>query len=190
MAKIDFELDDSQMVALINRVRDRAPHVAARAINKSAKSAKTVLVRAVSKDIGIKQKDVRPALDLKDARPSRNPEARFRISKRRLTLARFVTPATIRKYSQPSPTKTPLKAKIGKLGRRSYPGAFVRTLSGNPQVVRRATYPGGPRLPIVVLRGPSLARVFLVHWPEGVRRFRDQLPKNINSELRFAARGR
>ena len=40
MAQVSFDLDTKQMIMLINKVRDRAPKAASRALNKSAKSAK------------------------------------------------------------------------------------------------------------------------------------------------------
>jgi hypothetical protein len=190
MAQVSFELDTQQMITLLNRVRDRAPVAAARAINKSAKSAKTVLVRAVAADVGLPQRKIRDQLVLVDARPGPRPEAKLRVSKRRLTLIRFVTPSTAARYARGRSPKPPLRARLGALGTRTYPGAFVRRIGGQQQVLKRVTYPGGKRLPIRVLRGPSLAKVFVKHWRKGVVRFREQLPKNLASEMRFAARGR
>lgn len=179
MAKASFELDTTQLIALLNDVRDQAPTVAARALNKSAKSAKTAMVKVVRADVGLKAGTVRDAITLVEARPGPEPTAKLRVSKKRIPLIEF----NARQLKRAG-----VKANL-KGGARTYPGAFIaRTKSGHRGVFKRKTYPRGPRLPIVQLRGPSLAKVFVKHWKIGVARFREQLPKNLSSELRFQSR--
>lgn len=177
MAQVNLQLDTKDWDRLIRRVRDRAPVAVARAVNKSATSARTALVRAVAKDVGLTQKTIRPQIVLGAARPGRNPAATLRVPTKRIPLIKFGA----KQFSYG------VRARL-KGGAQKYPGAFVATMrSGHTGVFRRR---GKPRLPIAELHGPSLGRVFRNNWNVGVERFREQLPKNLEREFRFASRGR
>ena len=194
MATASFKLDTRDMVRLITKVRERAPRAIARAINKSAKSTKTAMVKAVREDMGLKAKDVRDGLVLRQARPGRNPTARIIVSKKPIPLIAFGGTQLKR-----AGWRSRMKG-----GARTYPGAFKATMqSGDVGVFRldkeRAKTNTGRdrrgrlkrgRLPIFELHGPSLAKVFAKKWRVGVKRYRQQLAKNLKSEIRFASRGR
>ena len=181
MATAGFELDTKSMERLLRTTRARLPKVAARVVNKSAKSTKVAMVKAVRTDLGLKAGVVRDAIKMTNARPGRNPTAKLGTSPERIPLIDFGAIQLKR---------AGVRARL-KGGAKTYRGAFIATLPGGHRgVLKRSTYPGGARLPIRELHGPSLAKVFVKKWRVGVKRFREQIRKNIVSELRFASRGR
>ena len=187
--KASFELDTRELIAVLNDTKGRIPKAAATAVNRSAKSVKTAMVKVVREDVGLKAKDVRDAIRFRQAKPSSDPAAQLRVSKKRIPLIRF--------------GGTPLK-RAGwrsrmKGGTKTIPGGFkAKMRSGHVGVFRRKKETrsrwgmpwGSPELPIRELHGPSLAKPFAKHWRVGARRYREQLPKNLKSALRFAHRGR
>lgn len=177
MARVSVELDMKGMIQVINSTQEAVRVGTARAINRSAASARTALVRAVAKDVGLTQKAVRPQMVLREARPGPDPKATLSVSSKRIPLIKFGA----KQFSYG------VRAKL-KGGAKKYPGAFVATMrSGHTGVFRRR---GKARLPITELHGPSLGKVFAKHWSVGIARFREQLPKNLSRELRFASRRR
>ena len=178
MATASFELDTRDMVRLVTKVRDRAPRAISRALNKSAKSAKTAMVKAVREDMGLKARDVNKGLIFRASRPSRDPVAKIEISPFRVPLIKFGGTQLKR-----AGYKSRLKGGSGTI-----PHAFEATMkSGHVGVFKRA---GKERLKINELFGPSIGKVFAKKWRVGVKRFREQLPKNLRNEIRFASRGR
>jgi hypothetical protein len=68
-------------------------------------------------------------------------------------------------------------------GRGRAEHAFIATMpSGHRGVFQRSS---GPALPIYQLHGPSLVRVFEKFLPLGASRAREQLGKNLKSEINF-----
>ena len=178
MATASFQIDPRDAVQLVTRIRGDMPKVIARAINKSGKSAKTAMVKAVRTDMGLKAKDVRDGLVFRPARFERNPTAKIVVSAKRISLIKFGGTQLKR-----AGYKSRLKGGAGTIK-----GAFVATIGGEKKVVIRK---GKTRTPTRTLRGPSLGKVFAKHWPTvGAKRYREQMAKNLKSEIRFAARGR
>lgn len=173
-----FVLDNREVLGALNRLGSGVPRALARAVNKSAKSARTAQVKAVREDVGgLKAKDVRDAIRIEEARPDSNPAAKLTVSKRRLPLIKFGGTQLKR-----AGWRSRLKG-----GTKTIPGAFqARMPSGHVGVFKRRIYPGGPRLHVDELKGPSLAKSFAKTWPaNGRARYREQLPKNLAHELRF-----
>lgn len=179
MARASFELDVSDLTDFLTHAHRAGPRVAARALNRSAVSTRAVMVKAVREDVGLKAKTVRDEIRIVEARPDRDPTARLAVSKKRIPLIEFKA-----RQLKRAGVKTSLRG-----GSTAIPGAFIQTMrSGHRGVYKRATYPRGPRLPIIELKGPSLAKPFATHWRVGIARFRETIPKNVNSEIRFAIR--
>lgn len=176
MATASFELDTRDMVRRINRLAGKKGRVVlARALNKSAKSAKTAMVKVVRADVGkLKAEDARKEIKFDRAIAARaRLEAKITVSKKRIPLIKF--------------GGTPLKRagyKSRLKGSGTIKGGFVRAGKGGRQAVFKRL--GKGRLPVVELKGPSLAKVFSKHWKTvGEKRYREQLAKNLRSELAF-----
>jgi len=161
-----------------------------RALNRALDSGRTVLVRAIARDLGgIKQAAVRDAIRTTPATADRLV-AQLASDVRRLPLILF-------QARGPEPSRGRGRGVTATLGgRQVYPHAFIATLrSGHRGVFQRRppsrSRAGGPRsapgLPIVELRGPSIGHVFDTYTPEALRRAQEQLVKTLRSELRFAA---
>ena len=176
MATASFELDTSQLLGLV-KFRKDIPKIKARAINKSAKSTKTAMVKVVRADLGkLSAKNARDGLRLRAARFTRDPAASIIVSTKRISLFKFGGTQLKRGW------KTRLK------GGTLVPGSFKATIGGETKVLRRK---GRKRIPTKTLRGPSLGKVFAKHWKAvGVKRYREQIAKNLRSEIKFATRRR
>jgi hypothetical protein len=132
----------------------------------------------VAEDMGLKVGDVNARIRVEQATEDRHV-ARLYASYKRLPLIDFGA-----KGPEPSRGKgRGVTARLGG-GRNRYPNAFIATMhSGHRGVFTRKA---GPRLPIVELRGPSIAKVFVKHQDVGLARGQEQLAKNLQSEFRFA----
>jgi hypothetical protein len=203
MAKVSLELDTTDVIRILNDTRGNVPRAAATGINRATKQVRTVMVRAVREDVGLKAKAVRDAMIFKPAVPSPDPAARLAVSKRRLSLIHWSTRQTPNRGARRTPVRTRLKG-----GTQTIPGAFIERgrhtksgglRSGTPatQIFRRVHHPGrsprrssahGGELPLRALKGPSLARPFARHWRKGVKKFREVIPGHISRALRFARR--
>lgn len=172
----EFELDAKQALAIATKIKGNAPRLISRSINKSAKSAKTAMVKATRENVGLAAAPVRKALVLKLSRPGPDPAAVLSVSKKRIPLIEFKA-----RQLKRAGVKANLKG-----GARTYAGAFIATMrSGHRGVFRRREH--APRLPVVELRGPSLARVFRAEWAGvGVKRYREQIAKNLAHEMKRA----
>jgi hypothetical protein len=236
---VHVELNTREVERAFARLRDRMPQAIARAINRSIASAKTVMVRQVSQDMGLKAGDVRERIGVRKAHcPYGRTDqmvAQLTASDERLPLADFSAKG-------PEPSRGRGAGVTAKLrgGAKRYPQAFLTTMrSGHRGVFQRgATLAGraatigtvrvpdwptvhsyhahlredavarfksvtgsraGDRrskgswsvnLPIYELHGPSIVRVFEKHVSVGVARAKEQLAKNLQSEMRFALRQR
>ena len=176
MATATLQLDSRQVVAAMTKLRTQMPRILARALNKSATSARTAMVTAVREDAGLKAGTVRSSIEMEKARPGSNPTAKLKMSQKRIPLIEF----NARQLKRAG-----VKANL-KGGAKTYPGAFIATMPGGHRgVYKRA---GAARLPLKAeLKGPSIAKVFVKKWRVGVLRFREQLPKNIKAEINFAS---
>lgn len=172
-------LDTTSTDRAFKRLKEGARPAIARALNRSAGSAKTAMVRVIAADLGLKAGDVRDHVVVKEARPD-NLTATFFASGKRLPLIDF-------RARGPEPSRGKGRGVSARLpgGAGRYPNAFIATMgSGHRGVfVRR---PGSGRLPITELHGPSIAQSFRKNVSIGAARAKEQLIKNIQSELRFA----
>jgi hypothetical protein len=152
-----------------------------RAINRTIGSVRTVMVREMSRDLGLKSKDVRDALSFRQASLART-EAALGARLKRMPLIDF-------KATGPEPSHGKGRGVAYKLSgaRDRIENAFIATMpSGHRGVfVRKAK----ARLAIRELFGPSLGRVFAKYRPVGIARGREVLVSNLQHELAFAGDG-
>ncbi len=149
--KFDVRFDVNQAKAMLNGLqRQVLPQAASRAINKTSQSAKSVAVKLIAKDIGIKQKDIRTSITLLKASRIKL-QAVVQASGKRLPIIKLDPHAT-----QDS-VGVSYKGQNGQ--RKQITGAFIATMKGGHRgVYKRA--PGAKRFPIIELRGPSIPYVF------------------------------
>ena len=165
-----MRIDVSDVERGYRRLQSRFPQVASRAINRSATSARVVMVREVATDMGLRQGDVKPAITTTNATPSRL-HAEVVATGKRIPLIKFNA-----RDKYPRGVVARLQG-----GRGTYPDAFVRTMrSGHVGVFKRRQ---AARLPIVELHGPSVVHVFEKKMPLGAARASEQLIKNLAHEM-------
>jgi hypothetical protein len=152
------------------------PTANSRAINLVARKMRTLMVRAVAKEMGVKQKAVRTRTKLTKARKA-VPRALLEFRGRAFNLIEF-------KARQ---TKEGVTAKPwGK--RRKIPHAFIATMpQGGRIVVIRALRSGGRvgRLPIEAWLGPGVAKTAAAEGmeKERVKIMRDVYPAELRRQL-------
>lgn len=169
---IRFELKKADLEKAIAALKSRSIPGIVRSLNRAAVSTRTLMVRSVAADLGIKQKDV--PIAVRNASASRL-EAQVIASGKRIPLIKFSARQTKRGVT------ARLKGGAGK-----YPNAFIATMpTGHQGVYQRR--PGARRLPIYELFGPSIPFVFDKYKKQGLDRGFEQLVKNLIHELRFAA---
>lgn len=149
-----------------------------RALNRAIGSGRTLMVREISKDTGLRSMDVRAALPMREATFDR-PEARLAASLKRIPLIKFGA-----RGPQPSRGRGTGVAYRLSGSRGRVPTAFIATMTSGHQGVfaRKAK----PRLPIRELFGPSLGHVFAKFRPAGVAKVQEAFAKNFSHELEFA----
>lgn len=152
----------------------RAPQVALmRALNRTAATVKTTMVREVAQDLGVPVGTVRPLINVVRATETQLA-AEVRASAARLPLS------AMGGVRGPLPSRG--RGTVTVRGRR-YPDAFrARMSSGHVGVFTRT---GRRRLPITELRTASVAHVFTKHLPAGIDRWREQLGKHLEHEIDF-----
>jgi len=158
----------------------------ARALRRSANSARADLVEKVARDTGLRQSDVR-----NEIRTSINVDtftARIETAGFRIPLIQF-------RATGPEPSRGKGRGvSATMLGQRKrYPHAFIATVrgalpsgvtsSGHRGVFERK---GKERLPIKQLFGPSIPHVFAKYLPGAAERAVESLAKNIEHEFQFA----
>jgi hypothetical protein len=151
---------------------------AVRGINRTMANVKTAMVRPISAALKIKQAYVRERIRTVDATASR-PVALMYASN---------TPIPIIEFNArgPEPSRGRGRGVTANTQQRRYPQAFIATMrSGHRGVFQRK---GQKRLEIRELREASIAAVFLKHAAVGQARADEQLPKNLEAELKFALR--
>lgn len=172
--RVSFKGDTIKMAQSLERMKTRTPVAVARALNRTIESSRTQAVRSISADLGgIRQKNIRDAMDLTKATPGK-PEAALHVTGRRLPLMAFGARQTTEGVTYKLPT-----------GRNFVRSAFIAIMrSGHQGVFKRRTL---KRLPIDELHGPSLPRVFTRdHVLAAVRSVaRSDFLKNLKHELSF-----
>jgi hypothetical protein len=177
-AVFELTLNTKDTARAIQQLKERALPAIARALNRSAASAKTAMVRVIAEDLGLKVGDVRDHVIVRDAKPEQL-RATFYASAKRIPLIDF-------RAKGPEPSRGKGRGVTAKLagGQGRYPRAFISTMkSGHRGVFQRT---GKARLPVTELHGPSIRHTFVKHVQVGIARGEEQLVKNLRSELRFA----
>lgn len=180
MATITVAFDTKQTQRAFDRLKEKAPKAIARALNRSIASAKTVMSREISQDLGLPVAKVKDGIRVENATPDR-PIARLYASRKPVRLYAFGA----------RQTRSGVTAHTRG---RQYPHAFIATMqSGHVGVFRR--YAGVPvrsrnpkRQGIREVMEPPIAYIFIKHVAVGLARGLEQLAKNLNSEFRFALR--
>lgn len=181
---------DPQIEALMARLSpDKVNAASARALNRAATSALAAIDGSVAKDLKLTVGDVRSQIEIIPATPERLI-VRVAPARKQIPLVKFGA-----RGPQPSRGRGKVTADTGQ-GRKTYEGAFIATMkSGHRGVFRRVG--GGMRksrgawsmnLPIVELKGPSIAWAFKKYRTVGMEAGASSLKKNLLSELRFRAR--
>lgn len=173
-----MQLNTVQTKKALRQLKSRYPKAVARALNRSNGSAKTVMVRSISKDMGLKQAIVRKDMVESKATPTKL-STRLEVSGARIPLIHFSAKG-------PYPSRGQGKGVSYRLpgGRKRHPNAFIaRMRSGKEGVFVRKH---AARLPIAELHGPSLPHVFRKFEHLGLARGLEQLDKNLAHELRWA----
>jgi hypothetical protein len=199
-ASFALTLNTKATEVALRRLKDRAPSCIARAMNRAVKSATTLMIRTISQDTGVKQKDLRGttkrnrAIWSSEAAPGRQ-SARVYASTERIPLIDF-------NARGPRPSRGKGRGVTAGLrgGAKRYPHAFIAAFgSGHVAVMtrlkgvptyrgekRESWWKGRPELPIDELHGPSIYHVWMRYQQLGADRAREQLLKNLRHEFRFA----
>jgi len=175
--ELTVSLETGALKRALKALGQKAPQAIMRAINRTARSARTQAVRAVSKEIRLKQRDVRPMLPVIPA-TSRHLEAKLVARGRPISVMRLGARQT--------------KAGVvyrGPGGMVLIRSAFIATMprARRPAVFKRR---GKPRLPIDKQFGPSVARLVLERGIFAAVRATAQgtLAKNLAHETEFLLR--
>jgi hypothetical protein len=187
MASFILKFNTKDAERAMQRLRERAPQAIARALNRSAASARTAMVRVISQDTGISQADLRGTTTRNRRIWTRDATA----TDQQVTVYATSAPIPLIDYraTGPEPSRGKGRGVRARLkgGAGRYPRAFIATMgSGHRGVFERPR--SSRRLPIYELHGPSIAHVWEKHAAIGVARGQEQLVKNLQSEFRFALR--
>lgn len=170
---IRLAVDASEVQGNLQILGAEAPLAVSRAINRTVNNVKTVMTRAVSKSLRVKQGYVRERI-------------KTRLSTRRaLTAAITASAQPIPLIAQgakgPEPSRGQGRGVTANTAQRRYPHAFIATMrSGHRGVFERE---GKARLKIKELTSASVAAVFIHHERAGQARADEQLPKNLAHEV-------
>jgi len=175
-----MRFNTTQIERAITQLGDRAPRAIARALNRSALSTRTLMVRHMAKDMGLNVRKVREQVEIEEAKPTKDRlRARVIASGKRIPLIDF-------RARGPEPSRGRGRGVSARLpgGKGRYPNAFISTMkSGHRGVFQRK---GKGRLPIYELFGPSLPHVFTKYVPDGLARGEEAMQKNLAHELSYA----
>lgn len=174
-------------VTVIDRDLEGQPAKVQRAFVRAAKrsidSGRSVMVKLIADDTGLKQKDVRASIVMRYPTLA-SPEASMKAKSKRLPLIDFKARQVRAGVSYQSLTG----------GRSTVPGAFIGTTkvqadgSGGVHegVFKRV---GKKRLPLKQLYGPSIGQVFSRFRPHGVAMSLEVFDKNFDHEMDFLSSG-
>lgn len=186
MVSVRLEGDEA-IIADFAAYPAKASQAMVRAMNRSIASGRTAMVRAITADTGLKSRDVRDAIVMREATLNR-PEAKLAASLERLPLSKFDAHG-------PEPSRGQGRGVSYRLptGRGRIDDAFIATMrSGHRGVFKRIgpSVRKSPRgwtknLPIEELHGPSLGKVFAKFRQMGIDRTLATFEKNLDHELQF-----
>lgn len=172
---------ENAVIEAIDNLKTGTPRAIMRGLNRAIGSARTIEVKGISGDTGMKQADVRDALTMTTATQTK-PEASLSAGMKRIPLIDF-------KATGPEPSR----GKGGGVryvlqgGRDQLPDAFIATMSsGHRGVFERV---GSKRLPIRELYGPSLGKVFFKFRPDAIARAEEIFATNFEHEMTDAFAG-
>ena len=191
MATVSVRFNTAQMERAFRELGQRLGTLALlRGLNRAASSAKTLMVREVSRDMGLKVGTVRDQVKVVEARANRL-EATVSTSGKRIPLIDF-------RATGPEPSRGRGRGVRARLpgGAGKYPHAFIaRMASGHRGVFERispatSTSRGAwsKNLPIRELRGPSIPHVFGKYLPAGAARAQEIMLTTLESEIKFRIR--
>lgn len=178
MSDFTVRMDVRDVERCFDRLKERAPFAIARALNKTADSATARMIRFISADTGVKQKDLRGttkrnrAIWSSQATPG-NQTVKVYANTERIPLYDFGARQTRRGVT----------AKLGP-SRKLYPSTFIATMPSGHRGAWKRT--GSRRLPITELHGPSIAHVWQKHALEAWQHVQERLPISLQHEIRFA----
>lgn len=179
MASFRIRLDLGQASRPLAYLRTAKPAAVVRALNRSAGSGRTLLVREVARNLALKSSTVRDQITIEKA-TSRNVVSRIAVKGTRIPLIQF-------NARGPEPSRGRGRGVTARLpgGAGRYPHAFITTvgIGGHRGVFERK---GKSRLPIRELLGPSLPHVFIKYTPLAKDRMQEQFLKEITHEFRYA----
>lgn len=189
VTELALTLNIAQTLASARRLQQRVPIAAARAVNRSIASGKTLGTRLVANDLGIGQSSVRDRIKILEAKPSPSPVAQLLASAKRIPSFDFGA----------TPKEPPSRGRGRGVSWRSQgrrvrdPQTFIAKMrSGHVGIFKRegkdreSVGAWSKNLPVRELMGPSIAHVFGKHGAEILARAQEQLVKNTQHELRFA----
>lgn len=176
---IGLKFNSRQGERWLRKLGTRGPQAIARALNRSGGTTRTAMVRAVSKDMNLPVGTVKEATRIYEATPNK------------LTVAVEAKGAPIPLMAWKPRTAYPSRGRgkgvtvrLPAPGKGRYEKAFIAHMrSGHVGVFVRK---GKARLGIRELHGPSIAKVFEKHRPDGVFAGQIALIKNLRHELKFA----
>lgn len=184
-AVVDLHVDKA--IAVLTKLGQHGIFAQVRALNRSIGSARTLLSREVSRDMGLRVSVVKDRIRVQEATQT-SLRARLSTSAKRVPLAEFSARG-------PMPSRGRGRGVTARLpgGRGRYPHAFLaRMASGHVGVFERSPTRKmrgrARRQAIYELFGPSIAHVAAKHVAPAIARGELQLAKNLVSELRFAMR--
>ena len=175
---VTVKFDMTITARAIAKLKDKAPHLIAHAVNRSAGTARTAMSRAISADMRLKVGTVRERIRIQEATTQRHSATLF-ASAKRIPIYEFGAKG-------PYPSRGRGRGVSARTTTGRYPRAFIaRMASGHKGVFERT---GKARLPIRELFGASIAHVFTKLRPVGIAAARESLLKNLQSNFRFATR--
>lgn len=180
-ADFGLKLDLRETRQAFRKLKTNAPKAVMRALNRTMENVQTVAVRSVAADLGLRQADIREALEIQRATPA-NLRVRLIARGARIPLIAFGARG-------PEPSRGKGSGVTYRLpgGRGRVPTGFIATMrSGHRGVFKRIAR---ARLPIVELKGPSVVQSFTKQLAAMQARAAEQLPKNLEHEVQFLLRG-
>lgn len=166
-------LNASKWEAALKQIGKAAPKACARALNRAVISTRTVMARAVAKDLDIKVSDVtHPKVMTIYKATAERPVAQLAVEGARIPLYDF----------RAKQTKRGVTAKV-EGQRKVYPGTFIATMkSGHTGVFGRR---GKTRRPIDERFVVSVPHVFAKYAEAGQQAGMDSMIKNLEHEIGF-----
>jgi hypothetical protein len=158
-----------EVIEDLKNINYRAMRGAVRSLNRAILAGRTLMARAVARDIGLPVGEVKAAMQERQATLDRL-EASFGTGLKRIPLI----------YFKAKQTRTGVSYRLG-AGKSLIPHAFLAKMqSGHAGVFARR---GKTHLPIKEKWGPSLGHVFAKHRPEGRARTKEAFDAAFKHEL-------